>query len=209
MQRSVPPAQFDRSYAAGDPPWVIGEPQPVVVELERSGAFGGTILDAGCGTGEHTIHLARLGYEVVGLDLAANALQRARAKAAEQDLTPRFELADALDLPPQPRFDTIVDSALFHVFGPADQNRYARSLHRACPPGAVAYVLALAESDEDFGPEVSQDEIRTAFADGWDVESVQPSRYAGIAYGDQARLMGVRDGDRVELAAWLARARRL
>nr|WP_307850059.1 class I SAM-dependent methyltransferase [Saccharopolyspora sp. HNM0986] len=208
MERTIPPEQFDRGYAEGDPPWVIGEPQPVVAELARSGAFGGTILDAGCGTGEHAIHLALLGYEVVGVDTAANALERARAKAAEAGCTPRFELANALELPPEPRFDTVVDSALFHVFGPADQRRYARSLHRVCLPGAVAHVLALGEANAEFGPSVRQDEIRDAFADGWDVDYVQPSRYAGIAYGEPARVLGVRDGDRIEVPAWLARFRK-
>lgn len=39
------------------------------------------VLDVGCGTGNHTLALAELGYQVIGLDLAGGMLRRARAKA--------------------------------------------------------------------------------------------------------------------------------
>ncbi|MFZ0214993.1 MAG: class I SAM-dependent methyltransferase, partial [Candidatus Dormiibacterota bacterium] len=65
----TPPAsRFDEIYAAGTAPWVIGEPQPAIVQLEREGAIRGRVLDAGCGAGEHTILLTRLGYDVLGVD---------------------------------------------------------------------------------------------------------------------------------------------
>ena len=42
---------------------------------------GGTVLDAGCGTGRVAIELARRGHRVVGTDLDADMLDRARRKA--------------------------------------------------------------------------------------------------------------------------------
>jgi SAM-dependent methyltransferase len=59
---------FDDAYASRTAPWVIGEPQPAIVALERDGGIHGRVLDPGCGTGEHTIHLTRLGYDVCGID---------------------------------------------------------------------------------------------------------------------------------------------
>jgi len=47
---------------------VIGQPQPAIVALESGGWIRGRVLDAGCSTGERTIHLARLGYDVLGID---------------------------------------------------------------------------------------------------------------------------------------------
>ncbi len=60
MTDTTPPkALFDDAYRDGTPPWVIGEPQPAVVALEREGWVRGKVLDIGCGAGEHTILLTR------------------------------------------------------------------------------------------------------------------------------------------------------
>jgi ubiquinone/menaquinone biosynthesis C-methylase UbiE len=42
-----------------------------------------TVLDLGCGTGNHTISLARRGFEVIGVDRSESMLAQARKKAAE------------------------------------------------------------------------------------------------------------------------------
>ena len=197
----TPPADvFDRAYESRTAPWVIGGPQPAIVALERDGRIRGTVLDAGCGTGEHTVHLARLGYDVHGIDASAPAIDQARAKAAGHQVTARFDVADALNLAGEPTYDTIVDSALFHIFGPEDRARYVRSLHRACRPGGLVHVLALSDSGPGFGPEVSDTVIREAFADGWVVEELRASEYRGVT-GEAGEL-----GD---LPAWLARVRRI
>lgn len=41
-----------------------------------------SVLDLGCGTGNHALPLAQMGYEVTGIDRSAEMLARARAKAA-------------------------------------------------------------------------------------------------------------------------------
>ncbi|GAA4831447.1 class I SAM-dependent methyltransferase [Saccharopolyspora rosea] len=209
MDSTVSREIFESAYETGTPPWVIGEPQPAVVELERSGGIRGAVLDPGCGTGEHTIHLARLGYDVLGLDITASGVELARANAAGQGVDARFEVADALALDGPPRFDTVVDSALFHVFGRDDQVRYTAALHRACRPGATAHVLALSDVGPAVGPQVSELEIRDAFAAGWRLEEIRTSRYLGCAPEEQAAELGVAPGQRVECAAWLALATRL
>ncbi|MGH4020439.1 MAG: class I SAM-dependent methyltransferase [Pseudonocardiaceae bacterium] len=201
---------FDEAYTSRTAPWVIGEPQPAIVALERAGWIRGSVLDPGCGTGEHTIHLARLGYDIRGIDFSENAIEQARANAAERNVAARFDVTDALQLGKDPTYDTVIDSALFHIFDPGDRGRYMRSLHRACRPGALVHVLALSDTGPGFGPQVSDTVIRAAFGEGWFLEDLQSSQYRGvIVSSDHATALGRPVGDLVDLPAWLARARRI
>ncbi|QWF83956.1 class I SAM-dependent methyltransferase [Amycolatopsis sp. CA-230715] len=208
MASSPARENFDNGYRTGTAPWVIGEPQPAVLELEREGRFRGKVLDVGCGAGEHTLHLAGLGYDVLGVDFSPFALELAKANAAARGIEARFEVADAMRLGGEPRYDTVLDSALFHVFAPEDQLAYARSLHAVTKPGGVVHVLALADTEPSFGPQVSETAIRTAFAEGWEVAELGLSRYRGWVNERAAPLVGEPVGTVVDSAAWLARIRR-
>ncbi len=202
-------SRFDEFYKTTTPPWVIGEPQPAVVELERAGLIRGKVLDVGCGTGEHTILLTGLGYDVLGIDFAPEAVEQARRNADAKGAGARFEVADATNLPADPPYDTILDSALFHIFDEADRPKYVASLHGAVLPGGVVHVLALSDQGRGFGPQVSGETIRDAFGDGWELEALEPATYRGVVTEVHADAIGLPIGSRVDEPAWLARARRL
>jgi SAM-dependent methyltransferase len=201
-------SRFDDAYKSRTAPWVIGEPQPAIVELQRAGWIHSKVLDIGCGTGEHTILLTRLGYDVLGIDFAPHAVEQARANAAEQGVDARFEVADAMNLSAEPGYQTIVDSALFHIFDDADRVRYVSSLHTAARPGGLVHVLALSDAGRGFGPQVSETEIREAFGDGWVLEALDTTTYRGVVQEAQAEAIGLPVGTRVDEPALLARARR-
>lgn len=203
------PSRFQDAYLTGEPPWVIGEPQPAVVAAEAEGLLRGRVLDLGCGTGEHTVLLAGLGYDVVGADSAPAALERARAVAAARRVDATFVLADALHPDDLRGFDTVLDSALFHIFDTDDQDRYADALRGVLVTGGRVVLLGLAPGPA-FGPEVTDDEIRTAFTrPGWALEEIRPSTYRGrVPDEEQAERLGVPVGGHVDLPAWLALARR-
>jgi SAM-dependent methyltransferase len=208
MDQTPALSRFDEFYRTTTPPWVIGEPQPAVVELERAGLIRGAVLDVGCGTGEHTILLTGLGYDVLGIDFAPEAVEQARRNAETKGVGARFEVADAMNLHDQPGYDTIVDSALFHIFDDGDRPRYVASLHNACQPCGVVHVLALSDAGRGFGPQVSGETIRAAFGDGWDLESLEPTTYRGVVTEVHAEQLGLPVGARVDEPAWLVRARR-
>ncbi len=201
---------FDDAYATRAAPWVIGEPQPAIVTLEREGWVRGKVLDVGCGTGEHTIYLSALGYDVYGLDFSPRAVEQARANAAARNVEVHFQVADALAVGDDTTYDTVIDSALFHIFDADDRARYVRSLHRACRPGALVHVLALSDTGPGFGPQVSDATIREAFSQRWVLEDLRRARYRGAIVRDEhARALHRRIGEFVDLPAWLARARRI
>jgi SAM-dependent methyltransferase len=202
-------SRFDDAYKTRTAPWVIGEPQPAIVGVERAGLIRGAVLDAGCGTGEHTILLTRLGYDVLGVDAAPTAIEQARENAAAKGVDAHFEVADAMNLGDEPRYDTIVDSALFHIFDDTDRARYVASLHAVSRPGAVVHVLALSDKGRGFGPEVSEAVVREAFRDGWTLEALDETTYRGVVQEPHVEAIGRPVGTVVDEPAWLARIRRL
>src|SRR5437773_4029148 len=186
------PHDWDESYE-GRPPWDIGRPQPEFVTLAQGGFLRGRLLDAGCGTGEHTLLAAASGADALGVDVAVRAIEIARAKAAERGIQARFAVADALRLEElDGRFDTVIDSGLFHVFDDEDRPAYVASLERVVVPGARCLLMCFSEHQPgDGGPRrVTQAELRAAFATGWEVRSIAPASFE------------VREGNRAQ--AWLA-----
>ncbi len=168
---------WDDSYAGETPaPWDIGRPQPAFVRLADQGILSGHVLDAGCGTGEHVLLAAAHGAsEVLGIDLSARAIARARAKAAERGVSANFQVGNALDLAQLGQsFDTVIDSGLFHVFSDEDRVRYVASLATALRPAGIICLMCFSDRQPgDFGPRrVGEAELRTAFAEGWAVESI-------------------------------------
>ncbi len=116
-------------------------------DLARVGP-GSRVLDVATGTGDLAIELAGRvapGGEVIGSDFAEGMLDRARAKAAraqDQALRPRFEWADAMELPyPDDSFDAATVG-----FGARNFDELARGLAemtRVVRPGGRVVVLEI------------------------------------------------------------------
>jgi SAM-dependent methyltransferase len=185
--RQVPPNVFQASYA-GEPPWDTGRPQPDLVAL--ADRVRGSVLDAGCGTGEHALFYAARGHEAWGLDAVPAAIEKARAKAAARGLSATFLVGDALALDRLARrFDHVLDSGLFHVFSDADRTRYVEALTTVLAPGGTLHLLCFSQlTPGDFGPRrVTQAEIRAAFALGWTVRELAAASFETNVEGRQPR----------------------
>jgi len=167
---------FESAYA-GQAPWDIGKPQqPFVNVADR---ITGSILDAGCGTGDAALFFAGRGCQVTGIDFIEEAIRRASRKAAERGLQVTFLVKDALTLRDwSVRFDNLIDCGLFHVLGDEARSRYVEGLATVLKPGGRLFLACL--SDEEPGTQgprrVSKEELHTAFAEGWCIESIEPSR---------------------------------
>jgi SAM-dependent methyltransferase len=170
---------WDASYQDGPAPWDVGHPQPAVMRLASEGGFTGPVLDAGCGTGENALHVALLGLQVLGVDVAETALEIARAKAVHRGLQIEFAVADALDLESLGRtFETVLDCGLFHSFDGDERPGYVASLASVTDHGTL-YVLCFSDVGPDAGPHpVSQEELRAVFhpGNGWNVAAIEPDR---------------------------------
>lgn len=73
-----------------------------------------SILDLGCGTGNHAHPLAARGYQVTGVDRSAEMLDKARAKLGNQH-GPQFVQGEIQELDLDHRFDVVL--MMFAVMG--------------------------------------------------------------------------------------------
>src|SRR5437763_9314139 len=163
---------FENIYA-GQPPWDIGKPQRALLGV--ADRIAGSVLDAGCGTGENALYFAGRGCKVTGIDFLEEPIRRARQKATERGLPATCLVKDALTLKDwSERFDNVIDSGLFHVFSDDDRRRYVDGLAAVLKRGGRFFMLCF--SDEEPGTQgprrVSQKELHDAFAEGWKIESI-------------------------------------
>jgi len=90
------------------------------LEIEKVTALlelkhGNRVLDLCCGTGRHSLELARLGFRVTGVDRTSRYLDEARRKAKERSLNIDFRQIDMRDYCRPETFDAVIN--LYTSFG--------------------------------------------------------------------------------------------
>lgn len=149
----VPALGFDWLTPLYDPLlWLLGEVRAKRRLLEKARiAPGMSVLDFGCGTGTLAVLAKQLcpGARVVGVDVDARILERARSKAAQAgvEIDFRHGPVDEVGLAAG-SCDRIVTSLVLHHLTAAEKQRALRSLRGLLRPGGELHVA-------DFGPPAS------------------------------------------------------
>jgi SAM-dependent methyltransferase len=173
---------FLTSYDGEPPPWDIGKPQPDLVRAFDEVALSGSVIDLGCGTGEHVLELARRGLDAWGVDATPKAIAFAEKKRDERGLTARFVLGDALDLAPLARtFDTVLDCGLFHVIAEEERQRYVKELSHVLPVGGRFLMMGFQTNESGRGPRgYSLEELRGYYKAGFREVFIRPGKFEKV-----------------------------
>lgn len=100
-----------------------------------------SLLDIGCGTGGHSLEMARRGYKVTGVDLSQFMLDKASEKAAHlsSEQKPQWVCGDARNFETGTQHDLGI--MMFAVIGYLTKNddilAGLRNIHRQLKPGAL------------------------------------------------------------------------
>ena len=129
-------ARLKSTWMAGDYGHFAKELEPGALEfLSRLSVTPGTrLLDVGCGAGQTAIPAARAGARVTGVDIAANLIEQARARAKAEGLDVRFDEGDAEALAYDDGSFDLVISLIGAMFAPRP-DRVAAELVRVCRSG--------------------------------------------------------------------------
>ena len=127
--------------------WMAGDFGEIAKNTERAAeAFvdglgipsGARALDIACGSGNLAIPLARSGAKAIGVDIAPNLLEQARARAAAENLEATFDEGDAEALPyGDASFDVVV-SMFGAMFAPRPELVVAEMARVLKPGGRLA-----------------------------------------------------------------------
>lgn len=212
-------------------PWDIGEAQPLLVDLEREGGFRGHVLDIGCGAGDNADFLAGRGHRVTGIDGSQVVIDQARTRAAERGVEVEFLVADTTRLAGiGQRFDSVLDSALYHCLPEDSRAAYSAALHRVSRPGARLHMFCFADNVPGSNPilpfRVSKENLRANLGDHWNITSIEATSYftvltrevmqrmlkqfaeAALAPGFDLASLGTDEHGRLTFPVWHVRAER-
>ncbi len=181
----MPHPSWNDSYASGQLPWDTGQPEPLLVEFVTSGGVKpGPALEIGAGTGTNAIWMAERGFDVLGVDLAPLAVERARTKMEGRGLSCRFAALDFLAAaPPDGPFQFVFDRGCFHVFDePDERQRFAARVAAILVPGGL-WLSMIGSTEgpprEAGPPRRSAIEIALAIEPALEIVELRSAEFAG------------------------------
>lgn len=114
------------------------------------------ILDLGCGSGRHLVHLAKEGFKAFGLDISPTGLRLTREWVDEEGLEADLVLADMREPLPfrDDIFDGVLSTQVIHHARIAGVRRAISEIGRVLDSGGAAFVTVSGRKDEQESEEI-------------------------------------------------------
>ena len=126
----------------------------VLVELVDSGKVKPCkTIDLGCGTGNYSIYLASLGFEVTGIDISTTAIEIAKKNAKKKGIKSNFLEANVIGNlnEVKDKFDFALDWEMLHHIFPEQRQRYVKNVYKILNPKGKFLSVSFSEKDPQFG----------------------------------------------------------
>jgi SAM-dependent methyltransferase len=114
---------------------------PEVVRIFSEGRCR-DVLDLGCGTGRHAVHLAKAGFATVGIDISATALSLAQRWADDLGVAVALAQVDTRCGVPftGESFDAVLSTNVIYYARLAEVRTAIQDIHRLLRVGGLAFV---------------------------------------------------------------------
>jgi SAM-dependent methyltransferase len=177
------------AYAVGFRPWEKAgrsgteQLRSLLPPAPNGGGPRGLALDIGCGTGAHTIELARRGWQAIGVDNQPKAIRLAREQAQAERSAATFVEADVTALGETSLPDDIrlfLDIGCFHDLSADGRRTMAEGVSALASPGATLLLLAFQPGKRGPLPKgADRQEIEETFV-GWTTVDTVPAVTDGM-----------------------------
>ena len=171
-----------RLYREADVEWMPWFHPALDADLKEAidtlGIKRGRFLDIGTGPGNQAAHLAKLGFQVMGIDIAPAAIDRAHSLYPSVT----FVVDDILSTHLQGHFDFAFDRGCFHIFSPEERKNYLRNAARLIKHEGILFLKCFSndEPERENGPyRYSSNEIEALFSSDFTLESIHDTVYQG------------------------------
>jgi len=143
---------------------------------------GSSIIDIGCGTGRHSIELAKRGLKVTGIDISEGMLKEAEKTSRDANVKVRFIKADAVKFRTDEKFDAAVClcEGAFALLG-IDENpeehdlKILRNIHSCLKPGAKFILTTL--NGLKMIRKYNEDDVKNGVFDPFSITETHPMEY--------------------------------
>jgi SAM-dependent methyltransferase len=122
--------------------WDRGGTSPQLLAWLNSGVLQPSRIGVpGCGSGWEVAELAKRGFDVVGLDYTAAAVEKTRSLIEAHGLKAQVIQTDVLNYQPEDKFDAIYEQTCLCAIHPEHWLGYSQQLHQWLKPGGSLWVL--------------------------------------------------------------------
>lgn len=133
---------WQQRFEKNETGWDRGGASPQLVEwLEKSELNPCRIAVPGCGSGWEVAELAKRGFDVIGLDYTAAAVEKTRKLVEGLGLKAEVIQADVLSYQPDSKFDAIYEQTCLCAIHPEHWFEYAQQLRQWLKPEGSLWVM--------------------------------------------------------------------
>lgn len=162
----------------------VQEDIPLVTKLFKKGKIK-KVLDLGCGTGRHTVYLAKRGFDVYGIDISKEGMRIAKEWLKKENLRANLRISSIYKkLPYQDNFfDAIISTNTIHHARIEIIRKAIREIERVLKPRGLIFITVRKRKFKRFWPKNKIIEKRGKQKTSYKV--IGPKTYVPIEGGEK------------------------